>query len=101
MLMHILLAIIAAILQIAVIWALKVDFFKSFFIATPFILLHQYIFIYNYLKAPNFLVIWFVTTGIAATLSFLAGSILFKDGLTPTQIAGVVCILIGIILMRF
>lgn len=101
MITYILLAIIAAIVQIATIWALKVGFLKSFLFAIPFILLHQYMFTLNYTKAPNFLLIWFVTTGITALLSFLFGYLIFKNTLTIFQIAGAICILAGLVMMRF
>ena len=98
---YILLAIIAGLVQIAVIYGLRVGLLKSFLFAIPFILLHQYLFLYNYTKAPNLIVIWFITAGITSLLSFLVGQFVFKDILTIYQATGVICIVVGMILMRF
>lgn len=101
MLLHMSLAVLAGIVQIATVYALRVGFLKSFLWAIPFVLLHQYLFIFNYTKAPNFIIIWFVTAGITSALSILIGYYFFKDILTIYQIVGVVLILIGMAFLRF
>lgn len=100
MFIYIVFAILAALIQIATIYSLRVGLLKSFLFAIPFILLHQYLFTYNYIKAPNFTIIWFISTAIAATLSFLAGQIFFKDILNVYQVVGIVFVLVGLVLMR-
>ncbi len=97
---YILFAFLAGAIQIATVYALRVGFLKSFLFAIPFILLHQYLFLFNYTKAPNFIVIWFLTTAITTTLSFLVGHFIFKDVLTAYQIIGILLILAGVICMK-
>jgi hypothetical protein len=101
MVLYICLAVLAGIIQIGVIYGLKVGLLKSFLFAVPFILLHQYLFLNNYTKAPNFIVIWFITGAITNILSLLLGHFIFKDVLTIYQIIGVILIVAGIIFMRF
>lgn len=101
MLLYVSLAITAAIIQIATIYWLKVGFLKSFLWAIPFILIHQYLFLYNYTKAPNFVIIWFVTAGITSLLSLLIGYWFFKDVLSVYQIIGIILILAGMAFLRF
>ena len=101
MFFYISLAITAALIQIATIYWLKVGFLKSFLWAIPFILLHQYLFLYNYTKAPNFTLIWFITTAITSLLSLLVGYWFFKDVLTIYQVIGIVLILAGMVFLKF
>jgi multidrug transporter EmrE-like cation transporter len=101
MLLYIMLAVLAGIVQIGVIYGLRVGFLKSFIFAIPFILLHQYLFLYNYTKAPNFIIIWFITAAITSGLGFLIGQLVFKDVLTTYQVIGIICIVAGMIFMKF
>lgn len=101
MLLYIFLAIVAGVIQIGVIYGLKIGFLKSFLFAIPFILLHQYLFLYNYIKAPNFIIIWFITAGITSMLGFLIGQFIFKDILTIYQVIGVILIVAGMVFMKF
>lgn len=101
MILFIFLTIVAGIVQAGVIYALKVGFLKSLIFAAPFILLHQYIFIYNYLHAPNFIVMWFLTAAITAALSFLVGYFFFNDTLSIYQVIGIIFIIAGMVFMKF
>ena len=101
MFLYVLFAVVAGIAQITIIYGLKIGFFKSFLFAVPLILLSQYLFLYNYTKAPNFILIWFLTTAITTSLGFLLGHFVFKDVLTTYQIIGIVCIVAGMIFMKF
>lgn len=94
-------AIIAAIIQITTVYLLRVGLLKSFLWAIPFVLIHQYLFLYNYTKAPNFIVIWFLTTVVTNILSLLVGYYVFKDILTPNQLVGVIFILTGAFFLKF
>lgn len=95
------LAVLAGAVQIATIYFLRVGILTSFIFAAPFVLIHQYLFLYNYTKAPNFLLIWFLTTAITNILSIIVGYFFFKNTLTPLQITGVFSILVGVILLKF
>lgn len=101
MTIYILLSLLAGIIQVGVIYGLRVGLLKSFLFAIPFILLHQFLFLQSYTKAPNFILIWFITAGITSTLSFLLGQFVFKDVLTIYQIVGVILVISGMIFMRF
>jgi len=99
--LYILLIIIAGIIQIGVFYALKIGALKSFLFAIPFILLHQYLFLYSYIKAPNFIIIWFLGAAVVSILSFLLGYLILKETLTVYQVIGIVCILAGMAFMKF
>ena len=101
MILYVFLAIIAAVIQIATVYFMRVGIIKSFLWAIPFVLLHQYLFLYNYTKAPNFIVIWFVTVAVTSSLSFIIGYWFFKDVLSTYQIFGILLILAGVVLLRF
>ncbi len=97
---YIFFAVLAGLVQIITVYALRVGLLKSFLFAIPFILLHQYLFLFNYTKAPNFIIIWFLTTAITTMLSFLVGYFVFKDTLTIYQIIGILFTIVGVILMK-
>jgi multidrug transporter EmrE-like cation transporter len=101
MALYALLAILAGAIQVATIYLLRVGIFNSFLFAIPFVLIHQYLFLYNYTKAPNFLLVWFLTTAITNLLSIIIGYFFFKDILSPFQIAGVLMILTGVVFLKF
>lgn len=100
MFLYISFAILAGMIQIFTIYALRVGFLKSFLFAIPFILIHQYLFLYNYTKAPNFIIIWFITTALTTALSFLVGHFVFKDTITTNQLIGIVLIIAGMVFMK-
>ncbi len=97
---YILLALIAAVVQIASVYLLRVGILTSFMWALPFILIHQYLFLYNYTQAPNFTLIWFITTAITSILSFLLGYVVLKEPVSSYQLAGIALIVIGVIFLR-
>ena len=99
--MYILFAVLASLIQIATIYLMRVDILKSFLFAIPFILIHQYLFLYNYTKAPNFIVIWFITVAVTSLSSLVVGHFVFKDILTTYQLVGVILIISGLVLLKF
>lgn len=101
MFLYISLAIVAAVVQIVTIYSLRVGILKSFLWAIPFVLLHQYLFLYNYTKAPNFIIIWFITAGITSLLSLLVGYWFFKDVLSAYQVVGIVLVVAGMVFLKF
>ncbi len=101
MFLYISLIIVAAVIQISTIYWLRIGFLKSFLWAIPFILIHQYLFLYNYTKAPNFIVIWFLTAGITSLLSLLVGYWFFKDIVSVYQIMGIILIVAGMVFLKF
>lgn len=101
MILYISLSFAAALVQILTIYLLRVGLLKSFLFAIPLILIHQFLFLFNYTKAPNFTLIWFLTTVITNSLGFLVGYFIFKDTLTAFQLVGIVFILTGVIFLKF
>lgn len=98
--LYILSVTIAAFLQIGTIYFLRASFLGSFLYAVPFILAYQFLFLWSYSKAPNFIVIWFVTTALTNTLAFLVGYLLYQEHVSIWNLFGVSFVLVGIILLN-
>ncbi len=91
---------IAAFLQIGTIYLLRDNILKSLLLASPLILIFQFLFLWSYAHAPNFLVIWFITTAVTNSLAFLAGYLIWKEHLSPWNLVGLVLIMVGVVLLR-
>ncbi len=98
--MFILTALFGSIVQILTIFLLRENIIKSIFWATPLILLHQYLFLFGYSKAPKFIVIWFITAGLTNGLAFVAGYWIWKENVSWINLFGIFCIMTGISLLK-
>lgn len=90
----------AAVLQIGTIYFLRGDFFGNLLYTVPFVLLYQFLFLWSYAKAPNFIVIWFITTALTGILSFIAGYYLWHERMSLLNLTGIVLIIGGVILLN-
>ena len=100
MFIYLLASTVGALIQIATIYFLKQDILKSFLFAIPFILAYQFLFLFSYTKAPNFIFIWFVTTALTNSLAFILGYFLYHNHLSYWGFAGVALILIGVVFLQ-
>ena len=98
--LYIVLVLIAAFIQIAVIIILREDFFKTLIYAIPLILISQLLFLYSYSNAPKFILIWFITTALTSTLAFVTGYFLWKENISIYTIIGIILIITGIFLLK-
>lgn len=90
----------AALLQIVTIYLLKENILRSLLYAIPMILVYQILFLWSYSNAPKFIVIWFITTALTSSLAFIAGYFFWKEHISIYNLIGIVCIMIGIGLLR-
>ena len=97
---YILVASIAAIIQIGTIYFLRANFLGSFLYAVPFILISQFLFLWSYASAPKFLTIWFIVTALTDSLAFLLGYFLWHEQISAVNIVGMVLIVGGVILLQ-
>jgi drug/metabolite transporter (DMT)-like permease len=100
MLVYILAAAIAALLQIGIIYFLRINFWESFLYAAPLILAYQFLFLWSYAKSPKFIIIWFITTALTNSLAFLVGYFLWHEQISAWNIAGIIMIFAGIIFLQ-
>jgi len=100
MAIYILVASIAAILQIGTIYFLRANFLGSFVYAIPFILAYQFLFLWGYSNAPKFIIIWFITTALTNSLAFLLGYFLWHEQVSLLNIAGIVLIIVGAVFLQ-
>ena len=92
--------IVAALLQIATIYFLRANFLGSFLYAIPLILAYQFLFLWSYAKAPSFIIIWIITTGLTNALALILGYFIYHEQLSFFNWAGVVLVLCGIVLLN-
>jgi multidrug transporter EmrE-like cation transporter len=97
---YIFLVILAAALQAGIVYFLRNSFVESFVYTMPFILISQGLFLYSYANAPNFLIMWFVTTAITNILALCVGYFLLHERLHGANLIGLVLIIIGIVLLK-
>ena len=100
MAIYILVASIAAILQIGTIYFLRANFLGSFVYAIPFILAYQFLFLWGYSNAPKFIIIWFITTALTNSLAFLLGYFLWHEQVSLLNIVGIVLIIVGVVFLQ-
>jgi len=100
MLIYIIAIVVAAFLQIGVIYFLRANFFSSFLYAAPLILTYQFLFLWSYAKSPKFIIIWFITTALTNSLAFLVGYFLWHEQISAWNIAGIIMIFAGIIFLQ-
>ena len=100
MFIYLLASTVGGLLQIATIYLLKQDILKSFLFAIPFILAYQFLFLFSYTKAPNFILIWFITTALTNSLAFFLGYFLYHNHLSSWGFAGITLILVGVVLLQ-
>lgn len=93
-------AIVAGFLQIATIYFLKTNFLGRFLYVIPVILVYQFLFLWNYSKAPNFIIIWFVTIALTGTLAFLVGHFLYQEHVSLLNLFGIGFIMVGIVFLN-
>ncbi len=91
---------IAALVQISTIYILRENILKSLFYAIPFILVYQLLFLWSYINAPKFTIIWFITTALTNSLAFLVGYFLWKEQISLYNILGVIMVILGVIFLR-
>ena len=100
MLIYILASTVAALIQVGTIYLLRENILKSLFYAIPFILIHQLLFNWSYSNAPKFLIIWFITVALTSSAAFLAGYFIWEEQVSAYNVAGIVFILAGVVLLR-
>lgn len=100
MFIYILASTVGAVIQIGTIYLLKQDILKSFIYAIPFILAYQFLFLWSYTKAPNFILIWFVTTALTNSLAFILGYFLYHNHISIWGFVGIILILTGVIFLQ-
>ena len=100
MLPYILAVVTGAILQIGTIYFLRGNLFGGFLYTVPFVLLYQFLFLWSYAKAPNFLVIWFITTALTNGLAFCVSYFLYHEPVSLWNLLGVSLVVVGIILLN-
>jgi multidrug transporter EmrE-like cation transporter len=100
MIIYVFAIISAALLQIGTIYVLRHDFLGRFLYAVPFIVLYQFLFLWSYSKAPNFIGIWFIATAVTNVLAFAIGYFLWHEHASALNIAGIVSIIGGVILLN-
>ncbi len=91
---------IAAFLQIGTIYALRENILRSLAYAIPFILVYQLLFLWSYINAPKFIIIWFITTALTNSLAFLVGYFLWKEQISFYNIIGIILIIVGVVFLR-
>jgi len=100
MFIYILSSTIGAFIQIGTIYLLKQEILKSFIYAIPLIVAYQFLFLWSYTKAPNFILIWFITTALTNTLAFLLGYFLYHNHVSVWGFVGIVSILMGVVFLQ-
>lgn len=100
MFIFILTSTVAAFIQIGTIYLLKQEILKSYLYAIPLILAYQFLFLWGYTKAPNFLLIWFVTTALTNSLAFILGYFLYHNHISIWGLVGIVLIFTGVIFLQ-
>ena len=100
MIIYIIAIISAALLQIGTIYFLRSNFFGNFFYTIPFVLIYQFLFLWSYAKAPNFIVIWFITSALTSLLAFSVGYYLWHEHASPLNLIGIVLIVGGMVLLN-
>jgi multidrug transporter EmrE-like cation transporter len=73
---------------------------KSYIYAIPLILSYQFLFLWGYTKAPNFLLIWFITTALTNSLAFILGYFLYHNHVSVWGLIGVTFILTGVVFLQ-
>ena len=96
MVIYIFAVISAGLLQIGTIYFLRGNFFGNFLYTIPFILLYQFLFLWSYEKAPNFIVIWFITAALTGVLSFAMGYYLWHERVSLVNLIGIIFIIGGV-----
>ena len=92
--------VLGALLQIGTIYLLKQEILKSYIYAVPLILGYQFLFLWAYTKAPNFLLIWFITTALTNSLAFILGYFLYHNHISLWGLVGITLILTGIVFLQ-
>jgi multidrug transporter EmrE-like cation transporter len=92
--------IIAGIIQIGTIYFLRANFLSSFVYAIPFILAHQFLFLWSYSNAPKFIIIWFITSALTSSLAFLLGYFLWHERVSLLNLVGIVLIVVGVVFLQ-
>lgn len=100
MIIYILVASVAALLQIETIYFLRANFLGSFVYAIPFIIAYQFLFLWSYSNAPKFIIIWFITTALTNSLAFLLGYFLWHEQVSLLNIVGIVLIIVGVVFLQ-
>ena len=100
MALYIFAIITAAFLQIATIYFLRANFLGTFLYAAPFILTYQFLFLWSYSKAPNFIIILFVTTALTNTIALVLGYFIYHEQISSLNWIGVVLVLSGVVLLN-
>ncbi|MGO9642985.1 MAG: hypothetical protein ACLP1Y_16955 [Candidatus Acidiferrales bacterium] len=100
MAIYILAVTVGALLQIVTIYFLRENFFGHFLYAAPIILVYQFLFLWSYSKAPNFIGIWFITTALTNVLAFVVGYYLWREHVSLLNLAGIVFIVGGVVLLN-
>ena len=101
MFIYILASILGAFIQIGTIYLLKQDILKSFIYAIPLIILYQFLFLWGYTKAPNFILIWFITTALTNSLAFILGYFLYHNHVSLWGLLGIALIFAGVVFLQF
>ena len=97
---YILAVVTGAFLQIGTIYFLRGNLLSGFLYTVPLILLYQFLFLWSYAKAPNFLIIWFITTALTNGLAFLVSYFLLHEQVSLWNWFGIGFVIVGIILLN-
>lgn len=89
-----------ALVQALVIIAMR-QYDIGFWRLLPLMILMQWFFMEAYAnKGSPFTLIWFSAAGLTTAVSLLMGVLLFQDRLGQLQVAGLVLVVLGLILVR-